>query len=64
MSIWKKSKAFLSKINRLAFKISKSEDDRKRFWAGRKAAFPACGVLALIIYVWMDPFLEVNLQKY
>ncbi len=32
--------------NSSSFKISQTEDDRKRFWAGRKAAFPACGVLA------------------
>ena len=29
-----------------SFKLSKNENDRKKFWAGRKAAFPACGVLA------------------
>ena len=27
-------------------KISKSNDERLKFWAGRKAAFPACGDLA------------------
>ena len=27
-------------------KISKSNEERLKFWAGRKAAFPACGVLA------------------
>ena len=46
MSIWKKVKSISIKNKSSSFKISKSEDDRKRFWAGRKAAFPACGVLA------------------
>ena len=29
-----------------SIKISKSNEERLKFWAGRKAAFPACGVLA------------------
>jgi glycolate oxidase len=29
-----------------SIKISKSEKQRLKFWAGRKAAFPACGALA------------------
>ena len=41
-----KVKSISIKNKSSSFKISKSEDDRKRFWAGRKAAFPACGVLA------------------
>ncbi len=29
-----------------SIKINKSNEERLKFWAGRKAAFPACGVLA------------------
>ncbi len=29
-----------------SIKINKSKEERLKFWAGRKAAFPACGVLA------------------
>ena len=37
----------ISKNNKSSsFKVSVTEEDRKRFWAGRKAAVPACGVLA------------------
>ena len=39
-------KSICQKNNSSSFKTSESEEDRKRFWAGRKAAFPACGVLA------------------
>ena len=31
------------KNNSSSFKISKNESQRLKFWAGRKAAFPACG---------------------
>ncbi len=41
-----KIKDISSKNNSSSFKLSKSDEDRKKFWAGRKAAFPACGVLA------------------
>ena len=34
------------KNNSSSLKISKSNEERLKFWAGRKAAFPACGVLA------------------
>ncbi len=34
------------KNNSSTIKISKNEKERLSFWAGRKAAFPACGVLA------------------
>ncbi len=34
------------KNNCSSVKISKSNEERLKFWAGRKAAFPACGVLA------------------
>ncbi len=34
------------KNNCSSIKISKSNEERLKFWAGRKAAFPACGVLA------------------
>ena len=32
--------------NSSSIKVSKSKEERLKFWAGRKAAFPACGVLA------------------
>ena len=35
-----------NKNNCSSIKISKSNEERLKFWAGRKAAFPACGVLA------------------
>ena len=35
-----------NKNNCSSIKISKSNEERSKFWAGRKAAFPACGVLA------------------
>ena len=38
-------------------KISKNEKERLKFWAGRKAAFPACGDMAPDIIVWMEQFL-------
>jgi len=34
------------KNNSSSLKVSKSNEERLKFWAGRKAAFPACGVLA------------------
>ncbi len=34
------------KNNSTSIKISKNEKQRKKFWAGRKAAFPACGDMA------------------
>tara|TARA_Y100001970_G_scaffold62267_1_gene79539 strand:- start:3785 stop:5281 length:1497 start_codon:yes stop_codon:yes gene_type:complete len=37
----------ISKKNKCSsIKISNSKEERLKFWAGRKAAFPACGVLA------------------
>ena len=35
-----------NKNNCSSIKINKSKEERLKFWAGRKAAFPACGVLA------------------
>jgi len=35
-----------SKNNSSSIKISKNEKQRLKFWAGRKAAFPACGDMA------------------
>ena len=35
-----------NKNNCTSIKISKTKEERLKFWAGRKAAFPACGVLA------------------
>jgi glycolate oxidase len=34
------------KNNSSSLKVSKTNEERLKFWAGRKAAFPACGVLA------------------
>ena len=34
------------KNNSSSIKISKNEKQRLKFWAGRKAAFPACGDMA------------------
>jgi glycolate oxidase len=46
-------KAYINKVKEIAeknnsssLKISCSDEERLKFWAGRKAAFPACGVLA------------------
>ena len=39
-------KKIAEKNNSSSLKISKSNEERLKFWAGRKAAFPACGVLA------------------
>ena len=41
-----KAKEIAEKNNSSSLKISKSNEERLKFWAGRKAAFPACGVLA------------------
>ena len=41
-----KTKEIAEKNNSSSLKISKSNEERLKFWAGRKAAFPACGVLA------------------
>ncbi len=41
-----KAKEIAEKNNSSSVKISKSNEERLKFWAGRKAAFPACGVLA------------------
>ena len=41
-----KVKKIAEKNNSSSLKISKSKEERLKFWAGRKAAFPACGVLA------------------
>jgi len=39
--------ANISKQNKCSsMKISKSEEERLKFWSGRKAAFPACGEMA------------------
>ncbi len=42
----KKVQLISEKNNSSSIKISKSNEERLKFWAGRKAAFPACGVLA------------------
>ena len=42
----KKAKEIAEENNSSSLKISKSNEERLKFWAGRKAAFPACGVLA------------------
>ena len=41
-----KAKIIAEKNNSSSLKISKTKEERLKFWAGRKAAFPACGVLA------------------
>ena len=41
-----KAKQIAEKNNSSSLKVSKSNEERLKFWAGRKAAFPACGVLA------------------
>jgi len=42
----KKAKKIAEENNSSSLKVSKSNKERLKFWAGRKAAFPACGVLA------------------
>jgi glycolate oxidase len=37
---------FQKKNNFSSLKLSKNEEERLKFWAGRKAAFPACGAMA------------------
>ena len=41
-----KVSAIAKKNNSSSIKISKNEKQRLKFWAGRKAAFPACGDMA------------------
>jgi len=41
-----KAKKIAENNNSSSLKISKTNEERLKFWAGRKAAFPACGVLA------------------
>ena len=41
-----KLKKIAEENNSSSLKINKTEEERLKFWAGRKAAFPACGVLA------------------
>jgi glycolate oxidase len=41
-----KAKQIAEKNNSSSLKVSKSNEERLKFWAGRKAAFPACGVMA------------------
>ena len=40
------AKKIAEENNSTSLKISKTKEERLKFWAGRKAAFPACGVLA------------------
>jgi glycolate oxidase len=42
----KKVEIICRKNNCSSLKLSKSEKERLSFWAGRKAAFPACGAMA------------------
>jgi len=42
----KKVEAICKKNNCSSLKLSNSEKERLSFWAGRKAAFPACGAMA------------------
>jgi len=41
-----KVSAIAKKNNSSSLKISNNEEERLKFWAGRKAAFPACGAMA------------------
>ena len=41
-----KAKQIAEENNSSSLKISKTNAERLKFWAGRKAAFPACGDLA------------------
>ncbi len=41
-----KTKKIAEENNSSSLKINKTNEERLKFWAGRKAAFPACGVLA------------------
>jgi glycolate oxidase len=41
-----KAKKIAETNNSSSLKISQTKEERLKFWAGRKAAFPACGVLA------------------
>ena len=42
----KQVRSICEKNNCSSLKLSKSEKERLSFWAGRKAAFPACGAMA------------------
>src|SRR5210317_483548 len=42
----KKVSEISKKNNCSSLKLSKNEEERLKFWAGRKAAFPACGAMA------------------
>ena len=42
----KKVELICKKNNCSSLKLSKNENERLSFWAGRKAAFPACGAMA------------------
>ena len=42
----KKVSEISRKNNCTSLKLSKNEQERLKFWAGRKAAFPACGAMA------------------
>ena len=44
--LFKSVEIISNKNNCSSIKISQSNEERLKFWAGRKAAFPACGVLA------------------
>ena len=44
--LFKKVSQIAKKNNCTSIKISKNEKQRLKFWAGRKAAFPACGDMA------------------
>ena len=46
MELINKVSKIANKNNSTSIKISKNESQRLKFWAGRKAAFPACGDMA------------------
>ena len=59
----KKVSEISKKNNCSSLKLSKNEEERLSFWAGRKAAFPACGAMAPDYYCMDGSFQEENLLK-
>ena len=59
----KKVEIICKKNNCSSLKLSKNEKERLSFWAGRKAAFPACGAMAPDYYCMDGSIPRGNLQK-
>jgi glycolate oxidase len=49
-------KAVLETSGATDIRVSQSEAERLRFWAGRKAAFPAAGASRPTTTAWTAPF--------